>query len=105
QNSAEVASLLADDYTAVLANGRRVNKSAMLSLLENSADTFEYVIDDESLDVRVLSRTRAVVTGTARWKGTHKNGTSFYGALRFTSTWAERNGRWQLIVAVAADLE
>jgi ketosteroid isomerase-like protein len=44
----------------------------------------------------------AVVVGTAREKGTGKDGKTFDRTYRFTDTWMNRNGKWQCIASQVA---
>jgi hypothetical protein len=55
-------------------------------------------------EVRSISSTAAVETGTIRYKGAN-NGKPFDITKRYTTTWVWRGGRWQIIADHASKVD
>lgn len=92
---------LADDYTEVRAHGRRYNKAQVLQLFKMVEGPMERY-DIDNLKVQVAGDT-VIATG-----GYHRKGFYYADLARirkveyddhglYTSVWAKRQGRWQLI--------
>jgi ketosteroid isomerase-like protein len=100
---ATVETMVADDFVGVSSKpGAKVqNRRAMLSDMKADKDTYTST-KNEKLDVRMFGNGFAVVVGTAREKGTGKDGKAFDRAYRFTDTWVDRNGKWQCVASQAS---
>jgi len=99
-DTATVESMVADDFIGVSSKGKVENRRALLSEMKGSKDTYTST-KNEKLDVRMYGGGVAVVVGTAREKGTDKDGKAFDRTERFTDTWLDRNGKWQCIASQA----
>jgi len=92
-------SALASDFVGVSWEGKFMNKSRLIAEeIKNNKDTYTSA-KNAKLHVRLFGPNIAVVTGTAREKGTGKDGKVFDRAYAFTDTWMERNGQWQCIAS------
>jgi ketosteroid isomerase-like protein len=89
-------SMVANDFSGVYWNGKMMRKSDIISEMKKDKDTYKSAMN-ERLDVHMYGRDVAVVIGTAREKGTTKDGKPFDRQYRFTDTWVERNGQWQCV--------
>jgi ketosteroid isomerase-like protein len=100
---ATVETMVADDFVGVSSKpGAKVqNRRAMLADMKADKDTYTST-KNEKLDVRMFGNGFAVVVGTAREKGTGKDGKTFDRAYRFTDTWVDRNGKWQCVASQAS---
>jgi ketosteroid isomerase-like protein len=95
-DAAAVESLVASDFSGVSSKGKFTSKSSLLKELKNDKDTYTYA-KNEKLNVHLYGSNVAVVTGSAREKGTAKDGTAFDRTYRFTDTWVDRDGQWQCV--------
>ena len=95
---ATVQPMMANDFVGVYWDGKVMNKSATLSMYQKDRDTYTSA-RNEKLDVRNYGPNVAVVVGTAREKGTGKDGKAFDRTYRFTDTWMMRNGQWQCVAS------
>jgi ketosteroid isomerase-like protein len=94
-------SFVASDFIGVSSQGGKfINKSGLLSELKSNKDTHKSAVN-EKLNVKIFGPNVAVVTGSAREKGTGKDGKAFDKTYHFTDTWMERNGQWQCIASQA----
>lgn len=100
-DTASIEPMVADDYVGVTSRGKIENRRAMLSSIKGDKDTYTLTKNDK-LDVRMYGKDVAVVVGTYREKGTTKDGQAFNRSYRFTDTWMNRNGKWQLIASQVA---
>jgi ketosteroid isomerase-like protein len=102
-DAATVEAMVADDFVGVSSKpGAKVqNRRAMLADMKSDKDTYTST-KNEKLDVRMFGSGVAVVVGTAREKGTGKDGKALDRAYRFTDTWVDRNGKWQCVASQAA---
>jgi Calcium/calmodulin dependent protein kinase II Association. len=102
-DAATVEAMVADDFVGVSSKpGAKVqNRRAMLANMKADKDTYTST-KNEKLDVRIFGSGAAVVVGTAREKGTGKDGKAFDRAYRFTDTWVDRNGKWQCVASQAS---
>jgi ketosteroid isomerase-like protein len=102
-DAATVEAMVADDFVGVSSKpGAKVqNRRAMLADMKADKDTYTST-KNEKLDVRMFGSGVAVVVGTAREKGTGKDGKAFDRSYRFTDTWVDRNGKWQCVASQAA---
>jgi ketosteroid isomerase-like protein len=91
-----VQSLIAPDFSGVSSKGKFSSKSSLLAELKKDSDTYTSAKNDK-LNVHVYASNVAVVTGSAREKGTAKDGKAFDRTYRFTDTWVERDGQWQCV--------
>ena len=95
-DTAAVQSLIASDFSGVSSKGKFTSKSSLLKELKNDKDTYTSA-KNEKLSVHLYGPNVAVITGSAREKGTAKDGTAFDRTYRFTDTWVDRNGQWQCV--------
>jgi ketosteroid isomerase-like protein len=104
QDSTAVERLLADDYLYTNEKGAVRNKTDDLARYKTHPVKFEiFEVTDQK--VRVIGNGAAVETGTVRFKGTDKDGKSFDGSERYTSTWVWRGGRWQLVADHTSEIK
>jgi ketosteroid isomerase-like protein len=90
--------MMANDFVEVYWDGKIMNKSEVLSQMRKDKDTYKSAVN-EKLAVHMFGKNVAVVIGTAREKGTTKDGKMFDRQFRFTDTWVERNGQWQCVAS------
>jgi len=95
---ASIEPMVADDYVGVTSKGKIENRRAMLRSIKADKDTYT-LTKNEKLDVRMYGKDVAAVVGTYREKGTGRDGQAFNRSYRFTDTWMNRNGKWQLIAS------
>jgi ketosteroid isomerase-like protein len=100
-DAAAVEPLVASDFSGVSSKGKFTSKSSLLKELKNDKDTYTYA-KNEKLNVHLYGSNVAVITGSAREKGTAKDGTVFDRTYRFTDTWVDRNGQWQCVASQTA---
>jgi len=91
-------SLVASDFTGVYWDGRVMSKSGIISEIKKDKDTYKSAVN-EKLAVHSYGPGVAVVVGTAREKGTAKDGKPFDRTFRFTDTWVQRGGQWQCVAS------
>jgi ketosteroid isomerase-like protein len=96
-----IEGMVANDFVGVSSKGKVRNKRSLLAEIKADKDTFT-MAKNEKLDVRMFGKDVAVVVGTAREKGTGKDGQAFDRSYRFTDTWMNRNGKWQCIASQVA---
>jgi ketosteroid isomerase-like protein len=97
-NTSVAESMMANDFIGVYWNGKIMKKSNVISEMKRDKDTYKSAMN-QRLIVRQYGRDTAVVVGTARERGTGKDGKAFDRAFRFTDTWMERSGRWQCVAS------
>lgn len=97
-NTAVPESLVASDFTGVYWDGRVMGKSGIISEIKKDKDTYKSAVN-EKLAVHSYGPGVAVVVGTAREKGTGKDGKPFDRTFRFTDTWVKRGGQWQCVAS------
>ncbi len=90
--------MVANDFVGVYWDGKVMSRSGVLSQVKKDKDTYKSA-KNESLSVHTYGPNMAVVVGTAREKGTAKDGKAFDRTFRFTDTWVERNGQWQCVAS------
>ncbi len=95
---ATVESMLANDFVGVSSKGKVENRRALLKEMKGDKDTYTST-KNEKVDVHMYGGGVAVVVGTAREKGTGKDGKAFDRTFRFTDTWLDRNGKWQCVAS------
>ena len=93
-----VQTLVANDFAGVYWDGKVTSKGWMLGELKKDKDTYKSAVN-ERLAVHTYGPSVAVVVGTAREKGTAKDGKAFDRTFRFTDTWVERHGQWQCVAS------
>jgi ketosteroid isomerase-like protein len=86
--------LLADDLTYTHSNAQLDTKSQFLETLRSGRTRYR-VIEPSDVQVRVYGSV-AVLTGRARVSVVTNNQPNEI-LLRFTSAWAQRDGRWQFV--------
>jgi len=96
-NAEQLASILADDFVDIGANGVRRTKQ------QNVEDTRTHVMRWTTLvarneRVQVFDSTAAVVTGEQEGAGTY-NGQAFVRKTRYLRVYLERGGRWHNVAA------
>jgi ketosteroid isomerase-like protein len=91
-------SLVANDFVGVHWDGKVMGKSGVISQIKKDKDTYKSA-KNEKLAVHAYGPNVAVVVGTAREKGTAKDGKAFDRTYRFTDTWMMRNGQWQCVAS------
>src|SRR5947209_16702736 len=99
-NADQLASILADDFVDIGANGVRRTKQ------QNVEDTRAHVIQWMRLvakneHVQVFDSTAAVVTGEQEGAGTYR-GQPFARTTRYLRVYLKRGGRWQNVAAESA---
>lgn len=97
-DSSVAQSLVAADFVGVYWDGKIQSKSSMMGEMKKDKDTYKSA-ENEKLAVHNYGPSVAVVVGTAREKGTGKDGKAFDRTFRFTDTWVERNGQWQCVAS------
>jgi ketosteroid isomerase-like protein len=96
--------LVANDFVGVYWDGKVMGRSALLGEIKKDKDTYKSAMN-EKLAVHSYGPSMAVVVGTAREKGTGKDGKAFDRTFRFTDTWVERNGQWQCVASQVMKLK
>ena len=97
-DSSVAQSLVAVDFVGVYWDGKIQSKSSMMGEMKKDKDTYKSA-ENEKLAVHSYGPSVSVVVGTAREKGTGKDGKAFDRTFRFTDTWVERNGQWQCVAS------
>jgi ketosteroid isomerase-like protein len=97
-NFSVAESMMANDFIGVYWNGKVMKKSNVISEMKRDKDTYKSAAN-ERLIVRQYGPGVAVVVGTARERGTAKDGKAFDRTFRFTDTWVERRGHWQCVAS------
>jgi ketosteroid isomerase-like protein len=97
-------SFVANDFVGVYWDGKIMGKSGMISEMKKDKDTYKSAAN-EKLAVHTYGPGVAVVVGTAREKGTGKDGKAFDRTFRYTDTWMERNGQWQCVASQVMKLK
>jgi ketosteroid isomerase-like protein len=102
-DTAAVESMVAADFIGVTSRpGAKVqNRRGLLAEMKGDKDTYTST-KNEKLDVHMYGSGIAVVVGTAREKGTGKDGKAFDRTYRFTDTWLDRGGKWQCVASQAS---
>lgn len=95
---ATVEAMVANDFIGVSSKAKVMNRRALLAEMKSDKDTYSSA-KVEKLDVHAYGPAVAVVVGTAREKGSDKDGKAFDRTFRFTDTWMERNGQWQCVAS------
>ena len=95
-DSVTVEPMVAADFVGVNPKGKVQNRRAMLADVKSTKETYTSE-KNEKLDVHRYGNDVAVVIGTAREKGTGKDGKAFDRTYRFTDTWMNRGGKWQCV--------
>ena len=95
---ATIESMMAADFAGVYWDGKILNRSGVVSQSKKDKDTYKSAVN-EKIAVRSYGPNVAVVVGTAREKGTGKDGKTFDRKFRFTDTWVDRGGKWQCVAS------
>jgi ketosteroid isomerase-like protein len=96
--------LVADDFVGVSSSGKVGNKSTMISEASKDKNVYTSAVSEDMI-VHTFGPNVAVVTGVARESGKTPAGKAFSHAYRFTDTWVERNGEWQVVAASAMAIQ
>jgi ketosteroid isomerase-like protein len=97
-----IASILADKFTIVFADGRLMNKS---QTLDDTKKSKMQSVDVSDLKVTSYGNT-AIVTGIWKGKGTDADGKPINDRERFVDTWHKSaDGKWQCIGSGNAKLQ
>jgi len=97
-DSSVAQSFVASDFNGVYWDGRVMGQSGVISEIKKDKDTYKSAVN-EKLAVHSYGPGVAVVVGTAREKGTGKDGKPFDRTFRFTDTWVKRGGQWQCVAS------
>lgn len=95
---------VANDFVGVYWDGKIMRKSGVIGEIKKDKDTYKSAVN-EKLAVHTYGPDVAVVVGTAREKGTGKDGKPFDRTFRYTDTWMERNGQWQCVASQVMKLK
>jgi hypothetical protein len=93
-NGAELARLLADDYTLINSRGLVQTKKDLIDEYTAPGYKIEPFVVREPIEK--VWNDGAVMAGVATLKGVD-GGKPFSLTLRFADIWAKRNGKWQVI--------
>lgn len=93
-NGAELARLLADDYTLINSRGLVQTKKDLIDEYTAPGYKIEPFVVREPIEK--VWNDGAVMAGVATLKGVD-GGKPFSVTLRFADIWAKRNGKWQVI--------
>lgn len=96
EGAAAVDQYEADDIVDTDPSGRVTDKAQDKTDLSSGDLKFESM-ELSDLNVHVYGNT-AVAAGTNRLKGTYK-GQDISGKYRFTDTWVQRSGKWQVVAS------
>jgi uncharacterized protein (TIGR02246 family) len=95
-DAAAIADILAEDYIVTDEIGKVLTKKQDLATYKNRAKSVKIeIVDYKDQRVRMITTDVAVEHSTIRFIGT-RNGDPFDFVERITTTWAKRNGRWQI---------
>jgi uncharacterized protein (TIGR02246 family) len=95
-DAAAIADILAEDYIVTDEIGKVLTKKQDLATYKNRAKSVKIeIVDYKDQRVRMITTDVAVEHSTIRFIGT-KNGEPFDFVERITTTWAKRNGSWQI---------
>lgn len=94
-DAAEIEKILDDDYLYTDSKGKMINKAEDLASFKSGVK-FDFT-ETTDQKVKIVGNNIAVETGTFRFKGTDKDGKSFEGNERYTTTWIARNGQWKIV--------
>jgi uncharacterized protein (TIGR02246 family) len=99
-DSAAVASILADNITSIGSDGVMRNKSEMVAAMKNRK--YESAVEE---DIKVQTfGDAAVATGIWRAKGTD-NGKPFSETERFTDTYIKMGGQWKCVATHSSTMK
>jgi ketosteroid isomerase-like protein len=96
-DAASIAKVLADDYIVTDEVGTRLTKEQDLATYKDRAASVKIdVVEYKDQTVRMITKDVAVEHSTIRFAG-DRSGKPFDFIERITTTWARRNGRWQIV--------
>ena len=98
-----IEQVVADDFVGTSASGKVGSKATIIAEARKDKNVYASAVSSD-MNVTFFGPNVAVVTGVARESGKTAAGKPFSQAFRFTDTWMERNGEWQLISASAIAL-
>ena len=92
-----ITKILAEDYIVTDEVGTRLSKEQDLATYKERAKTVQIeTVEYKDQNVRMITKEVAVEHSTIRFAG-KKNGKPFDFVERITTTWAKRDGRWQIV--------
>jgi ketosteroid isomerase-like protein len=98
-DSSAVEPMVADDFVGTTSrDGKTQTKAEMLAELKNDTDVYNSTATD-SMQVHHFGNNVAVVTGGSKETGKDKDGKDFDRTYRWTDTWVNRNGKWQVVAS------
>ena len=96
--------IFASDLFVTDASGKTRGKKEEIDSIRSSSTTKTISVTNEDLAVRLFPRSKtAVATGLVRMSF-RSSGRDSSVAMRYTSVWEKRAGRWQLIILQATRL-
>ena len=105
RNHGAVDAAEAADFQITFGDGTQQTKPEQLARLRVTPPAgTEYEIALESSRVRIYGRV-AVVTGVVVERGRMPGGQAFHQRSRYTDTWIERRGRWQVVASHLSELK
>ena len=96
-DAASISNILADDYIVTDEVGTVLTKEQDLATYKDRAKSVKIeTVEYRDQRVRMITNDVAIEHSTIRFAGT-RNGKPFDFTERITTTWARRNGRWQIV--------
>lgn len=92
---AGIERVLASDYMYTTSDGQVRTRDQEIARLKERKSVIE-IADSTDQKVRIIGNGAAIETATFRVKGTN-SGKPFDEMERYTTTWAWRDGRWQIV--------
>jgi ketosteroid isomerase-like protein len=92
----EIGKILADEYFFTDENGKFLSRAEDLATYKNRKSKIE-TVETTDQKVRIVGSSTAVETGIFRVKGTNETGKPFDETYRYTTVWAWRDLRWQIV--------
>jgi ketosteroid isomerase-like protein len=100
RDAAPLERILADEYIAVVGNGRSIGKAQTVEGLKKDTATYEYSTPYD-MDFRFYDNA-VVVIGRTKEKGKSEDGKEFTVEYRWTDVFVKKDGRWQCVAAQVA---
>ena len=96
--------VVADDFVGTSSKGKEHTKKEMSAAMKADTDTYSSAQDD-NVKVHVFTDKVAIATGTTTEKGKDEDGKEFNRKYKWTDTWLERDGKWQIIASQSARID
>lgn len=90
--------IIAEDFVGTNSKGKVGTKNEMYTEMKGDTDTYTSAADAD-VKVHVFSDDVAVATGSSTEKGKGKEGKEFTRRFRWTDTWMQRGGKWQVVAS------